>query len=237
VVVKGRLSMNLRVALGFVFGTVVVVGCAGAAAADAITYNFEGETTTATGVGPTPYPESLTSLSITVSGVTMTITRSGGDGFDVVSDGSKPASWGSKYLGAFESPYTSNTYIIEFSQDVNGLVLQYGDHGSASLGSDVDTPVQASLWSGTGGTGTEIDSASATWGSTDFFPSFGTFTLTGTFRSATFSSGGSIPNTMYWDNITINTINPVPEPATIALVGAALGGVIVRRRRARAARS
>mgnify|MGYP000889989522 CR=1 FL=1 len=42
------------------------------------------------------------------------------------------------------------------------------------------------------------------------------------------SSGGDFPNTVYWDNM---TANPVPEPATMALLG--LGAVAVLRRRIR----
>jgi hypothetical protein len=196
------------------------IGFAAPAAADTIVYDFEDLAATGTS-------GAYTSLSMTVSGVTLTLSRSSGAAFDITDVGGRPGGWGGRSLDPFSSLPPGDRWVATFSTEVTSLHLEFGDFGG-----DDDGPVASAVWDGPDLRGNQGQGGSFA------FPSFGSTNYAGTGLTldyAEFGSGGSSPNSLYWDNIKVTTATtaapPVPEPATLVLVG--LGALEFARRRAR----
>ena len=205
----------------FMAGLVALAATAAAADAAPITFNFEA---VATG--------NYASLPMTASGLTATVTRTGGLQFTIGSYGGVPASWGSRSMENFSflTGGTGNPYNVNFSgAGVSSVSLQFGDFGP----SDDDTPVTMQAWSGLNGTGTLLGTDTESWLGSDSFPGFGTLSLlSGTpIRSITFTAGGTFPNSLFWDNLVVEPA-AVPEPLSVLVFGGLLaaGGLAVRRR-------
>jgi hypothetical protein len=185
----------------------------GGSQAFAATYDFES---TSTGTG-------LTSLSQTDSGLTMTLTRSGGSSFGIASIG---GSFGSRTLEPFSGGFAAGAvFVADFSSSLSAFSAQFTDFNA-----DDDTPVFMTAWSGAGGTGLILDTDSAVWVGSASVPSFGTLSVSAAgIGSVTFSNGGSFANSLYWDNMSATA--GVPETAsTVLLLGAALLTLAARRR-------
>ena len=185
------------------------------------TFDFESLASTSGGA--------YTSLSQTNSGLTMTLSRAGGLGFDISS--AVTPSFGSRSLSPFANP-GSGPFTADFSSDLSFISVDMGDFAP----SDSDT-FTLSIFSGLGGTGTLLGSSSFAYGSAGF-PTTGTLTAASLvpFRSAIFNGGSNeFPNSVYYDNIVARpTVAGVPEPSTWAmlLLGFGLIGGAMRRRRA-----
>ena len=162
-------------------------------------FDFESLDTTSGGA--------LSSLTLTSGPVTMTLTRGTGAHFDIidlsVADG--PPSWGLRSLdpnqiGSYD---LGLEFIADFPTPICYFHIEFGDYDQ-----DEDTLV-LNAWSGPGGTGTLLDSASVFWSGSRTFPGqVGRGTVsggTGSIRSVTFVSTGPYNNSVYYDNITIKT--------------------------------
>ena len=190
-----------------------------AARAAVATFDFEGAAAT-TG---------LTTLSQSNNGLTLTVTRPGSS-FDVFATSSGfPPSFGTRSLSPFGD--TGNTpFILNFSSLISALSVQLGDFFA-----DSDTASLA-LYSGLNGTGTLLGTTSASYPGTQGFPNdVLTLSASAGAQSARLIGGSaSFPNSVYYDNIvaTFGTTVPVPEPASFAVLGMGLLGLMAVRRRA-----
>jgi PEP-CTERM motif len=184
-------------------------------------FDFETQAGTESPVG------ALTSLSMTDAGLTMTIKRLGGTAFDIVdnvsSQAGKPASWGKRSLTPFIDA-TGGAFVCDFSLGINFFTVEAGDYGADS------DDITLEAWTGLGGTGTLIATASPTYG-TSAFPTVATGggTIPGTALSIVMRGGSTaFPASLFWDNIHATA---VPEPASFAVLG--IGAVALLRRRKR----
>jgi hypothetical protein len=223
------MGMTRRIALAAaVLGT--VAGGAGEARADLVTFDFEGLAATAP-----PPGGALASLVLTEPGLTLTLTREGGQRFDIFNNALSPfpASYGTRSLDPF-SGVTSPTAIIgTFSSAVDGVSIDLGDFGD-----DADN-LLLEAFSGLGGTGTLLASATGTLPGGGFAFTGTTLSVTATGISSIRFIGGLPPgaNSVFYDNITAN-VTAVPEASSIAMGGlvvlAGLGHAWRRRKRASA---
>jgi hypothetical protein len=197
--------------------------------ADVVTFNFEGLAATSGGF--------YTSLPITVDGVTMTVTRVGGNHFDIANlSGSIPSAdgWGSSTLSPFFD--TSNSaFIFTFSQPVSAFSIQLGDFDG-----DSDTQT-GTAFSGANGTGSALGTFGGTWGLGNLGsgdpPQTNGISAAGILSVEFIGGSPSFPNSLYYDNVIVTTASTsaVPEPGSIVLLltgASGLAGLRLRRRSA-----
>jgi len=192
-----------------------------------IIYDFEGEATTGTS-------GALTVLVLTEGGVTMTLTRELSTPFDI-DDLSPfvglgvPASWGSRSLDPFFADFSPTAFIADFSIPLASFSIEAGDFTP----SDIDF-LQIQAYSGPNATGVLLDtfiSPLCCFSGSPVFE-FLSGSVTGSnIASVRFIGGSTIfPNSMYYDNITVDA---VPEPASLLLLGTGLAGGVRRWRKRR----
>ena len=177
-------------------------------------------------------PGVYTTISSTVGGLTLTITRSQGQKFDVQDTTATlgwPPTWGNRCLSPFFKGTDDDYFIGNFSAPLTSVSLEMTDFGM-----DSDTCV-LNAYSGLNGSGTLLGTDSKVWG-TDSSPNFLTLNVAGSsppIQSITFVGGSTIgPNSMYVDNIIGSGASPtVPEPMTLSLLG--IGAAALLRRRSR----
>lgn len=201
------------------------------ASAAPITFDFEA----------LPLQQS-TAITSTVNGLTLVVTRSDGS-LIAVQDLNSPtvqvSDFGHRNLSNFLGPSNATAaqaaLVLNFSSPVFGGSISFGDLGGSFLHDD-DSPVVLTAFSGANGTGVNLGSTSVDYPANLGFLDQGngairnaTFNAAG-IRSFTLSSGGVAPGTLYFDNLIVETTAPVPEPASLLLLGISLGGVLGRRR-------
>lgn len=196
----------------------VVLGVVAAGSQAAIVFDFEEFSPTAGGA--------LTTLSSTKSGITMTVTRSGGGGFDIfdLSSNTFPVSWDNRALDPFANG-AADFFVANFSTAINGVDVEMTDFGA-----DADT-LTLEAYSGANGTGTLLGTSTFDFGFASA-PDYAAVSVLSNspILSIRFRGGSNVAaNSMYIDNI---AIQPVPEPATLAALAAGVGLVLRRRRRA-----
>lgn len=205
--------MKLKFATAVLAGLGALAGLPGAFGAT-LTFDFESLAATAV-----PRTGAYTSLSMTNGGLTMTLSRVSGVGFDIVGNtggqSGKPAGWGLRSLDPFFNTSVAGDYwIANFSSAILGFSAETGDYGG-----DNDDPVFMAAHSGLSAAGATIASSSTSWG-TSAFPSFASLGVTGTgIMSVTFGSSGAFPNSLFWDNLRVETAPPsVPDSGGVALL-------------------
>jgi hypothetical protein len=202
--------------------------CRAPAFADSITFDFEG-------LAPTARTGALSTLSLTVAGLTVDITRPGSV-FDIVDNTAagqlgKPSSWGSRSLDPFFDESSATPFNLNFSTPVTELAVEFGDYAADAM--DVLT---LNAYSGLNGTGMLVATIAVPFEELSF-PGIATARLASAraFRSIRMIGGTSaFPNSVFYDTL---SAQPVPEPASLLLLGSGLAAVIGARRRNRRRRS
>lgn len=202
-------------------------GLAGSSQAFSL-FDFESSPATSNFSGSTG---GYTSLSQTNAGLTLTITRSSGNAFDVFDNPTMglgyhfPLTWGNHSLSPFWRSAVNDHFVGNFSAAVSAVELEGLDFSP-----DSDT-LFMEVWSGLSGTGTLLATVTNNWG-TNVGPSYMAVGWNGGGTSSAQSivfRGGSpaAPQSMFIDNIAATA---VPEPATLAALGMGALALIRRRR-------
>jgi hypothetical protein len=184
------------------------------AASAELLFDFEEHTVTAF---VNPGPGALTSLASERDGLTLTIVRSSGLGFDVgfAAPGSFAPGWGFKTLDPFAFQTGDDFFVGTFSEGVAAVTLE-----AADFLEDQDF-LTLEGFAGPGATGDLVDDAIEMWSSLSTAPDFETVTVQAdlrAIRSIRFRGGSAgFPNSMFVDNV---SVTPLPEPGAAALAAA-----------------
>lgn len=190
-------------------------------------FDFEGETATMSNYTPTG---DYTSLTLSDVFSDLTLTRENGANFDITDNSTfsssgftMPSAWGNNSLSPFSSS-AGNPFLGVFSTAVTSVGVDFGDFGS-----DFDVLLLEAL--------DEFDQVISS-SSVDYDQTrsvggddFETLTVSSAtpFTKIRFGGGSvNFPQSVYIDNI---TYEPVPEPATLLILGGAVGALAVKRRR------
>jgi hypothetical protein len=156
-----------------------------------------------------------------------------------------PAGWGSRSLDPFFARNQSagkngSIFQINFSSAIDFFSVEFGDFGADS--GDV---LEIFAFSDVGGSSnanaaaTYLGSRSVSILGRSSLPNFSVGSLSANGIRSIEMLGGTpgregFPHSVFYDNITVNTVSAVPEPETYAMMLAGLGlmGTVVRRRKA-----
>ncbi len=190
------------------------LGVAANAHAALVVFDFEGES----------FGDKGASHTITSGGISMTITRLGGDTFQVGGNPDFPSSWGRRAL--LPSLNTDGgAFLLTFSSAISSISVEAGDLAPSDTDA-LSLTVGAAVDTGTlpGNVG---------------LPSFATLSLTGLNATQAVLSGGSpgFSQSVFWDNIRIETNSEVPAPGSALLAGAAFAALLLAGRRREHGRS
>jgi hypothetical protein len=212
---KGEAMRGLKLALA----TVCCLAFA-ATAAKAQLFDFEDQS-----YGTFP------SVTSTQGGLTVTIYRLSGEGCDITGP-LGPASWSAHSLLDYFGSNTPPRSIANFSAPLSSVSIQFGDYDQ-----DDDTGV-LTAFSGLDGTGAVLGTTSL------FYPSSKDIAngdsdvatmgiIAPGIRSIMFTSAGSFPDSVYWDNLNVQAGGAaIPEPGSLAmLAGLGVSGWAFMRRR------
>jgi len=176
---------------------------------------------------------SITSLISVKDGITMTMYRSSGLGFctfDLLSHAPAfrfPKSWGERAVSPFGSADASDYFICNFDQ-----ALSYVEVEMTDFAQDEDI-MEIYAYTGLDGTGSLVNSDINDWGlrSAPKWAGMALYCDDTPIRSVVMRGGSrAFPNSMYIDNIGVCAA--VPEPGTLAAIGAGVLGLLARRRKA-----
>jgi hypothetical protein len=221
------------------------------ASAQAATFLFDFEDQPSGGLTENQF----TTRTIVKDSLSATFTRSSGQGFSFTdlatvltsqgpvpcSDsfgaaGCQPASWGIRSLSPFFNSSVPDYFIVDLNQAVSSIGIQTGDR---NIDQDI---VKLELFDGPLGTGNLLGSVSAEYLIPDAIPNnIISLSLDGNLIRSIRLYGGSSPdpNSMFWDNLTIETTDtpPAPVPAPLPVLGAGIAFGYSRRLRQRIRRA